>query len=266
MSRRTASPLALVVVASLHCGDVLGQSPVDAIPTAPGDGARDTTGGEQAPSDAPLPAGQSCLDALAATGAVFTRAPADDQTPPLPGCGMIDGVSISRGPSGLQYRPPIRVSCAFARALPAVERVLQETATELLGERIEVARTMGSYGCRTIQSTRSPGRLSEHAVGNAIDVGEWWTRRVMNPHPTPLPAARGEGGLNPHPTPLPAARGEGGLKAVVVRDFRGAGPEGAFLRALAERLRASGTLERLLDPDYDSAHRNHFHLEGHLLP
>lgn len=233
MSRRTASPLALVVVASLHCGDVLGQSPVDAVPTSPGDGARDTTGGEQTPSDTPVPAGQSCLDALAATGAVFTRAPADDQAPPLPGCGMSDGVSLSRGPSGLQYRPPIRVSCAFARALPAVERVLQETATELLGEPIEVARTMGSYGCRTIQSARSPGRLSEHAVGNAIDVGEWWTRRV---------------------------------KTVVVRDFRGASPEGAFLRALAERLRASGTLERLLDPDYDLAHRNHFHLEGHTLP
>jgi len=248
MSRRTASPLALVVVASLHCGDVLGQSPVDGV--VPGDGAHGTTGGEEAPSEAPAPADQSCLDALAATGAVFTRVPADDPAPLLPGCGMIEGVSLSRGPSGLQYRPPIRVSCAFARALPAVERVLQETATELLGEPIEVARTMGSYGCRTIQSTRSPGRLSEHAVGNAIDVGEWWTRRVMNPHPTPLHAARGEGGL----------------KAVVVRDFRGAGPEGAFLRALAERLRASGTLERLLDPDYDLAHRNHFHLEGHPLP
>ena len=231
MSRRTVSPLALVAIASLHCGDVLGQSPLDAIsPAAPGDGSGETTGGEQAPSDAP---DLGCLDALAATGAVFTRAPADDEAPLHPGCGMIEGVRVSRGPSGLQYRPPIRVSCTFARALPAVERVLQETATELLGEPIEVARTMGSYGCRTIQSTRSPGRLSEHAVGNAIDVGEWWTRRV---------------------------------KAVVVRDFRGAGPEGAFLRALAERLRASGTLERLLDPDYDLAHRNHFHLEGHPLP
>lgn len=227
MSYRRCPPTALVVVAALHCGDVLGQSPLQTLPSpAP-------AGGEEPTSPPPgAPLATSCLEALAATGAVFAPARLEDDPPPLEGCGMIDGVTVSRGPTGIQYRPPVRVSCAFALALPAVERVIQATAAELVGEPVEVARTMGSYGCRTIQSTRSPGRLSEHAFGNAIDVGEWWTH---------------------------------GTKAVVLRDFRGTGPEGTLLRALAERLRASGALERLLDPDYDAAHRNHFHLEGHPL-
>lgn len=210
--------LALALSASLHCGVVLGQDEPAPI-------------GEPAPVPPPSPAA-SCLEELAASGAVFTPAPADDEPAPLPGCGLVEGVVVSRGPSGLLYRPPIRVSCAFARTLPAVERIVQTEANLHLGAPVDVVRVMGSYGCRTIQSARSPGRMSEHGVGNAIDVGEWWSRDVH---------------------------------AVVLRDFRRASPEGDFLRALAERLRASGALERLLDPDYDAAHRNHFHLEGHPL-
>lgn len=211
-----------VLVTLLGCGDVLGQP---ALPEL------ETSGGEPAPP--PVPPSVSCLDALAATGAVFTVLDTSSEPPALEGCGMVDGVSVSRGPTGIQYRPPIRVSCAFARALPAMEAIVQSTANEILGEPVTTAKTMGSYGCRTIQSTRSPGRLSEHAFGNAIDVGEWWTR---------------------------------GLHAVVLRDFRREEPEGQLLRALAERLRASGAVGRLLDPDYDAAHRNHFHLEGPLSP
>jgi hypothetical protein len=229
MSRRTALPFVLVVIATLQCGDVLGQgSPEAAPPDAPGE----TTGGEEAPNEDPAH-DRSCLEDVAASGTLFTRAATDDEPPTLTGCGLLEGVSVSRGPTGIQYRPPIRVSCAFARTLPAVEQIIQATAAEVLAEPIEVARTMGSYGCRTIQSARSPGRLSEHAVGNAIDVGEWWTR---------------------------------GTRANVLRDFRGEGREGELLRAIAARLGASGVLERLLDPDYDAAHRNHFHLEGHPLP
>lgn len=229
MSRCTAPPFLLVVVATLHCGDVLGQdAPATPAPEGPGE----TAGGEQAPSDA-LPPGRSCLEELTASGAVFTPTMTDDEAPSLAGCGLVEGVTVSRGPTGIQYRPPIRVSCAFARTLPAVERLLQAAAAEVVGEPLEVARTMGSYGCRTIQSTRSPGRLSEHAVGNAVDVGEWWTR---------------------------------GTRANVLRDFRREGPEGELLRTIAARLGASAVLARLLDPDYDAAHRNHFHLEGHPLP
>jgi hypothetical protein len=228
MSWRRALPALLVLAATLHCGEVLGQDPPEpASPTPPASAA----GGEQ--DIRPLPPGQACTDALAATGAAFTPIdPGDDEPAPFAGCGLTDGVSVSRGPAGITYRPAIRVSCAYALALGAVERTVQSVAMETLGEPIEVIRTMGSYGCRTIQSTRSPGRLSEHAVGNAVDVGEWWSHSK---------------------------------RAVVVRDFRAQTPEGEFLRALAVRLRESGALERLLDPDYDAAHRNHFHLEGHPL-
>lgn len=233
MSRRWLTALLLLPAATLHCAEVFGLDPT----TAEATGVPDPSAGgeEDAPPPAllPAPSGQTCLEALATTGAVFTPSRISDEPAPFEGCGMVDGVSVSRGPSGLQYRPPIRVSCAYALALPAVERTVQSTANEVLGEPVVVARTMGSYGCRMIQSTRVPGRLSEHAVGNAVDVGEWWTA---------------------------------GKHAVVLRDFRRDGLEGDFLRTLAVRLRESGALERLLDPDYDAAHRNHFHLEGHPLP
>lgn len=233
MSRRWFTVLLLLPAATLHCAEVFGLDP----PTADATVVTDPIAGgeEEAPVPAPLPApsGQSCLEALAATGATFTPARTADEPAPFAGCGMVEGVTVSRGPSDIQYRPPIRVSCAFALALPAVERIVQDTGNEVLGGPVEIARTMGSYGCRMIQSARLPGRLSEHAFGNAVDVGEWWTSSK---------------------------------RAVVVRDFRRDGLEGDFLRTLAMRLRASSALERLLDPDYDAAHRNHFHLEGHPLP
>ena len=227
MARRAFCPLSLLLVASLHCGEVLGQDAVE--PTLTGV-LPDTPGGEQsAPQGGASP---SCLEQLAEAGVAF-RPARTGEPEPIEGCGMTDGVSVTRGPSGIRYQPPIRLSCRFALELPAIERTIQAAAREALGEPVEVARTMGSYGCRNIQSTRSPGRLSEHAFGNAIDVGEWRTRR---------------------------------RRAVVLRDFRAEAPEGAFLRAVATRLRESGALERLLDPDSNAAHRNHFHLEGRPLP
>ena len=229
MSHRALVLLSLGLAATLHCGDVLGQDSAE--PGTLGLEGRAPSGGEETPPSSPAPA--SCLDALAATGATFRPLPAADDAPPvLPGCGMIEPVLLTRGAAGITYQPALRVSCAFALALPAVERTIQAVAGESLGEPVEVARVMGSYGCRTIQSERSPGRLSEHAFGNAIDVGELWTRAHH---------------------------------AVVLRDFRRDDATGAFLRAVAERLRASGMLERLLDPDTNAAHQNHFHLEGHPL-
>jgi hypothetical protein len=201
--------------ALLHCGAA----------TASADPALDTPH----PADTP---GSSCLDALSATGAVFVPAPFAEP-PALPGCGMREPVVVSRGPTGVEYRPAIRVSCAFALVLPAVEGVLQETAARILPEPIRVVRTLGSYGCRTIHSIRSPGRLSQHALGNAIDIGELQGATV---------------------------------RASVLQDFRAETMEGRFLRSLAANLRLVSGLERVLDPDYNSDHRNHFHLEGHPLP
>jgi hypothetical protein len=225
MSRRGLVLLVLGVAASLHCSEVMGQSATE--PTLEAPGAMEI-GGEQ-----PVPVGMPavrCLDALAATGATFRPlGPLDEEEVPLPGCGMTEAVVLARGPTGIAYRPALRVSCAFALALPELERTIQAVANDTLGEPIEVARIMGSYGCRTIQSTRSPGRLSEHAVGNAIDVGELWTRS---------------------------------RRAIVLRDFRRDDPAGMFLRAVAARLREVGPVERVLDPDTNQAHHNHFHLEG----
>ncbi|MBI2894915.1 MAG: extensin family protein [Deltaproteobacteria bacterium] len=184
------------------------------------------------PTPTPPRAPEPCLVALAATGAQFEPARLTAAPAAMPGCGMREGVIVSRGPTGLEYRPPIEISCVFALTLPAIEETVRQVAATNLAEPIRLVRTMGSYGCRTIRSTRSPGRLSQHALGNAIDVG------ILE-------------GASVH--------------ASVVRDFRADTSEGRFLRDLAAALRQAGSLERVLDPEYDAAHRNHFHLEGHPL-
>jgi hypothetical protein len=145
---------------------------------------------------------------------------------------MSDGVIVSRGPTGITYQPAIRVSCTYALGLGAIEGAIHDMARTHLTEPIRIVRTMGSYGCRMIQSVRSPGRLSEHSFGNAIDVGE--------------------------------LRGTA-IRASVLRDFRADTVEGRFLRALSQRLRQLASLDRVLDPDYNAAHRNHLHLEGRSL-
>src|SRR5688572_2101309 len=67
------------------------------------------------PESAPAPpAGDACLDALSRSGAEFRMSPAERDPPGHPSCGMRDGVSISRGPTGIRYRPAIRVSCSLA--------------------------------------------------------------------------------------------------------------------------------------------------------
>lgn len=215
------SPLLVSVGAMLvHCAGSMDRT-----------GVVSSAAAEPAPASRPQPepAG-TCLGALEATGAEFRPAEPSNGSVPRDGCGMTEGVVVSRGPTGLAYRPPIEVSCVFALALPAIEEAVRQVAAENLPEPIRMVRTMGSYGCRTIRSIRSPGRLSQHAFGNAIDVG------VL------------EGAT---------------VRASVLRDFRADSAEGRFLRGLAARLRAAGQLERVLDPDYDAAHRNHFHLEGH---
>lgn len=228
MSRRSLLLVPLAIAASLHCSEVMGQDATG--PTTPDLGSGSEVGGEEPlPMPAP-PSAAACLEALAATGAAFhAMSPPDEEEDALPGCGMTDPVALTRGPTGIAYRPALRVSCAFALRLPALERTIQAVAEEALGEPVEVARVMGSYGCRHIQSARSPRRLSEHAFGNAIDVGELWTRS---------------------------------RHAVVLRDFRRDEPSGAFLRAVAARLRELDEVERLLDPDTNQAHHNHFHVEG----
>ena len=175
--------------------------------------------------------GAQCREDLKKTGAVFRSVP-DRNKPDQNGCGIPHGVIVTKGPTGITYAGPLLIDCSLALALPAVEKVIQEEAVKHLGEPITRVTTLGSYSCRNIRGWRE--RISQHAIGNAMDMAAFSTKR--------------------------------GQKASVMRDYE-MGVEapltarGRFLRAIYSRLWSEGGVTRVLGPEWDAAHRDHFHLD-----
>ncbi len=68
----------------------------------------------------------------------------------------------------LPYRGPVQVHPAFRERLVRFERVVIEVAKEVYGRAPRRLLHVGAYSCRPTRNRT--GRLSEHALGNAIDV------------------------------------------------------------------------------------------------
>jgi len=68
----------------------------------------------------------------------------------------------------LQYRGALTVNEAFLERLARFEEVVADVAEETYGRRPLWIRHYGAYSCRT--SRNRTHRLSEHALGNALDV------------------------------------------------------------------------------------------------
>lgn len=181
--------------------------------------------------------GGTCREQLAASGAKFQPIP-DRQVPDAKGCGIPHGVLLSRGPSGIRYSPPVSLDCGLALKLVEVERVVQEEAELHLGAPVTRVGTLGSFACRKVIGRLAgwSDGISEHSFGNAIDVTRFETAK--------------------------------GAVASVLRGYeRGvaepATAHGRFLRAIAGRLRHEAGV-RVLGPDFDASHRDHFHLDAGL--
>jgi len=175
--------------------------------------------------------GAQCREELKKTGAVF-RALRDREKPDQNGCGIPHGVILTKGPTGITYSGPLMIDCSLALALPSIEKVIQEEAQRHLGEPITRITTLGSYSCRSVRGWRE--RISQHALGNALDMAAFSTKN--------------------------------GSKASVMRDYEmgveaPATPRGRFLRAIYRRLWSEGGVTRVLGPEWDAAHRDHFHLD-----
>jgi hypothetical protein len=175
--------------------------------------------------------GAQCREELKKTGAVF-RALRDREKPDQNGCGIPHGVILTKGPTGITYAGPLMIDCSLALALPAIEKVIQEEAVKHLGEPITRITTLGSYSCRSVRGWRE--RISQHALGNALDMAAFSTKA--------------------------------GSKASVMRDYEigveaPSTPRGRFLRAIYRRLWSEGGVTRVLGPEWDAAHRDHFHLD-----
>jgi hypothetical protein len=122
-----------------------------------------------------------------------------------------------------------RMTCEMAAALALwVEHDVQPLAQSLLGERVTSIGDMGTYDCRNILGNAMLKNVrSQHATANAIDVSGFTLA--------------------------------GGRQISILKDWSGKGPEARFLKEVHGR--ACRYFRVALGPEYNAAHKNHFHFD-----
>ncbi len=175
---------------------------------------------------APAPAERQCLASLGQTQANFT---------PLPdqyfgaGCATLGTVRLSwlRSDSAhLQLANLGPVTCPLAASLQGWARFgVDRAAQQMLGSPLVRIETFGSYNCRNVAGT---DHRSGHATANAVDVAGF-------------------------------VLADGHHITVKNNWSEGSAAERDFLRVI--RTSACKRFAVVLTPDYNPAHRDHFHLE-----
>lgn len=200
-------------------------------------------------------------------------------------CGWRAGSRIS-GMGQARFSSPFVLACGAAVALARWEHhVLQPAARAQLGAPVARIEHLGSYACRRIAGSAGPGRLSEHASANALDVsafvlqggtrisvlGDWQAEDpapVPAPVPTPVPAKStgapvqaSQGAASGTPVRPPGANGQQMAPPLAAprRPALPANPKAAFLRQVRDG--ACHGFSAVLGPDYNAAHRDHFHFD-----
>lgn len=148
----------------------------------------------------------------------------------------------------IRYSAPARVFPGFRDRLVKFEQVARDVAVEVYGRPPSRVVQLGTYSCRRIAAY--PDWLSEHGLGNAIDI------EGFNFGPLPKGERLPEG--------VPAAL-KGPFEVRVLSHWKprlGHAPIHArFLKLLARRLVARSDVFRvLLGPGY-AGHDNHFHFD-----
>lgn len=122
-------------------------------------------------------------------------------------------------------RPP--TTCSVAAAFQVwLERGVRPAAREAFDAELARIEHFGAYSCRRLYG-RADGRWSEHATGNAIDIAAF----VL----------------------------ADGTRISVAGDWDADNTKAAFLRRV--HAAACGPFGTVLGPDYNAAHRDHFHLD-----
>ncbi len=148
----------------------------------------------------------------------------------------------------IRYASPLRVNPDFRDRLRRFEAVVRDTAIEIYGRAPTQILHLGSFNCRRIRTW--PDYLSEHGLGNALDVAGFvfapLPRRATLPAELPKALARAF-----RVRIDPDWQGTQGVAALHAR----------FLHALTQRLVARLDIFRvLLGPAYPG-HKNHFHFD-----
>lgn len=172
------------------------------------------------------PEGRLCLANLSQSYANFTPLP--DQYYGA-GCSAVGAVRLAslRSDSGmLEISNLGPVTCPLANTISGWARFgVDRAAKAILGSPLARIETMGSYSCRNVAGT---SRLSGHASANAVDVSGF----VL----------------------------ADGRRITVLRDWDSEDPQ---IRAFLATIRDSACKRfgTVLTPQYNAAHRDHFHLE-----
>jgi len=140
--------------------------------------------------------------------------------------------------ASIRFLPAARVAAPFRERIAELERVLRETALSCYGRAPSALLIAASYDCRPVTGNRK--RLSEHALGNALDISA--VRFDADP-------ATGEPAFDVRVDRHWNASGD----ALVERHAR-------FLHALTQALLARHVFRTLLGPAHPD-HRDHFHFD-----
>lgn len=156
--------------------------------------------------------------------------PIPDQ-PYRDGCGWINSVKFTQ--AGEARIKADRLTCEMATALTLwVRHEVQPLARELLGTSVTDVSTMGTYDCRNIVGNPLLAKVrSQHAKANAIDISGFTLAD--------------------------------GRRVSVLKNWSGNGKDSEFLREIHRR--ACRYFRVAIGPEYNRAHRDHFHFDRGVL-
>lgn len=162
-----------------------------------------------------------CAQALSSSGLRVTR----QSDSPGAKCPLIGALRVQGGEVALSSS--FLASCPLAVAYALFERhTLQPVAQAVYGEKVSRLDHLGSFACRNVYN-RESGALSRHASADALDIAGF--------------------------------RLASGRSISVLKDWPGQTRDAQFLRQVRDG--ACEAFSVVLSPDYNAAHRNHFHVD-----
>jgi hypothetical protein len=205
-----------------------------------------------------------CLAALAQTGMRYSVLP-DRVTGP--GCGFENAVLLRE--AGVRLGTPVSLSCPMALSFAMWERhALQPAAVLHGGQRVTAITHLGSYACRNVNRGEPTTPLRSSTSCDSLPPEGAVLARGGPSRCTPAPNAP-PGNRSRHATAdaldIAGFTLANGKTISVLRQWQAddaatvAGPEALFLKE-AHRS-ACRYFKGVLGPDYNAAHRDHFHLE-----
>lgn len=161
-------------------------------------------------------------------------------------CGIAAPIKVTAigARKSVKVEPAAVINCNLAAAAVRwIDTKVQVPALAELGETVVKIRNAASYACRR-RNNQKTGKLSEHALGNALDVSsfELTSGKVI----TVLKGWRGQ-------------KDDSLVEEVVAKVIKRETPESRFLRQV--HAGACEVFSTILGPEADKYHVNHFHFD-----